>query len=102
MQKYKLSYDWQDIAEVEIDETKALPIMEEMILFWAGGKNWIKDNNGDITKTWLKMLTRFLIMRRRQPDDDEGWYNLDGTHGIKLSNFCEWELDEDQIEVESI
>lgn len=103
MQKYNLSYDWQDLAEVEIDESeKTSALMKEMLLFWSSGEDRLAENNGNITKAWLKMLGAFLIRNRRRPNDDEGWCDLDGSHGIKITYFTEWEIDEDNIEIESV
>lgn len=103
MQKYKLTYDWQDIAEVEIDESeKTSALMKEMILFWSGGEDRLEDNCGDVTKTWLKQLGRFILERGKEPNNDEGWAKLDGTYGIKLTRVNSWDVDEDNIEIESL
>ncbi len=102
MQTYKLSYDWQEIARVEIDKEKCQPLLKEMILFWMGGEEKIEDNGGNIVQTWLKQLGAFIVRRGRAPDGDEGWTKLDGTYGIKILSCERWEVDEDSIEIESI
>lgn len=102
MNTYKLSYDWQDLATVEIDEEKALCHMREMILFWTCGEDRLDDNDGDVVKTWLKQLAGFIIDRGRKPDGDEGWVKLDGTYGIKVTKTSRWVFDEDSVLIKKV
>jgi hypothetical protein len=97
--KYTLEYDSQPIAEVEINPQLAEKPIKEMVEFWMDWEWSLKENFGDYTKTWLKMLTKFILQRRRCPNNDEGWCELDGTHGIKLLHSYEYEFDDDNIEI---
>ena len=97
--KYTLEYDYQPIAEVEINPELAEKPIKQMVEFWSGWEYDLRENDGDYTKTWLKMLANFLLERRREPDLDEGWCKLDGSFGIKLLNSWNYEFDEDQLEI---
>lgn len=97
--KHKIEYDFTTLATVEIDPAKAAPLIKEMVEFWAFWEDRLADNDGDYTKTWLKLLGSFIIRNNRPPKDDEGWYQLDGSLGIKLLSWERWEHDEDQIEL---
>jgi hypothetical protein len=100
MKIYILSYDYQDLVTVEIDDIKAAPYIKEMVDFWSGNEHRLDENNGDYTKTWLKQLTYQILFTGRPPaKDDEGWVPLDGSCGIKLIRWERYEFDESMIEV---
>ncbi len=102
MKTFKIEYDYTTLAEVQVDEEKAAKIIREMVDFWSGSEDRLKENDGDYLRTWLKQLGGFILSHRRPPQDDEGWYNLDGTWGIKLVHWEEYEFDEGMIEIEEV
>ena len=97
--KYTIEYDYQQLAEVEIDKEKAEKPIKQMVEFWMNWEFKLRENNGDYTKTWLKMLAIFILKRQRIPNDDEGWCKFDGSFGIKIPYCQAFEFYEDQIEI---
>jgi len=99
--KYTLTYEFEEIAEVEIDDERdVVPIVKEMVEFWAGWESRLAANDGDLVQTWLKQLAMFILRNDRVPANDEGWYPLDGSHGIKINSVTSWDFDEDEIGVD--
>lgn len=99
--KHTIEYDYQQLAEVEIDNQKAEQYIKQMVEFWSNWEWNLEENDGDYTKTWLKMLAMFILERGRVPSGDEGWCELDGSFGIKVLYWNRFEFDEDQIEITS-
>lgn len=97
--KYTLEYDYQPIAEVEIDSQLAEKPIKQMVEFWSNWEWHLKENNGDYVRTWLKSLVLFILENGRVPYSDEGWCKLDGSFGIKLLHSWNYEFNEDQIEI---
>lgn len=100
MRILEIEYEGLPLATVEVDEDKANPIIREMVGFWMGWEDALAMNGGDYLKTWLKKLGMFILRNHRPPNDDEGWVNMDGKHGIKLKDWTPWEPDEDAISIE--
>jgi len=104
METYEIEYENLPLATVEVDaETAAQPI-KEMVEFWSGWEERLKDNSGDYLNTWLKQLAIFILRNHCRPTDikDEGWYSLDGRHGINLLFWHAWEPDESMISIEKL
>lgn len=100
--KYTVQFEFIDLFTVEIDPEKAAQPIKEMVRFWSCYKENLEANDGDYTATWLKQLGRFILNRRRPPQDgDEGWYPLNGSHGIQLLSWDEWEPDSDGLTIEA-
>ena len=102
MKTYEIEYEMLPLATVELDaETAAGPI-KEMVEFWSDWEKRLAANGGDYIKAWLKQLGMFILRNHCRPNDknDEGWYPLDGSHGIKLVDWTPWEPDEDAISIE--
>lgn len=100
MKTFDITYDFTTLATVEISGLRD-EVIKEMVDFWADAPSWLAENKGDYTKTWLKLLGRFILDRRRLPQkDDEGWYPLDGSFGIKVVSWEEWEHNFDDIDIE--
>lgn len=99
---YLLKYDDNEIARVEVeDRDDAREAIKEMVEFWMGWKQMLEQHNGDYTRCWLRRLGLFLLNHRKAPGhDDEGWYPLDGSKGIKLLNHWPWEFDMTAITIE--
>jgi hypothetical protein len=90
-----------------------LRMMEEMVLFWMGGKSRLKANNDNITKTYLQQLGReiFIILTGQdlnvygvisEFDNKEGWSKLDGSFGIKLLDVDDVDVAHDEFEIEEL
>lgn len=90
-------------CEVEIDEEKAAPAIKEMVEFWLGWENELNKVNGDYTLAFLKMLGRellYVVIAERSGETCteyfkslEGWYPLDGSHGIKIVSCEDYAFD---------
>lgn len=101
MQTYKIEYDNWPLATVEIDESKAAEPIKEMVEFWSEWEEKLAEHKGNYTRTWLAMLARSILRNAGPPGkDEEGWYPLDGTYGIKLVEWEAAEHDEDLISIE--
>lgn len=94
---YIIEYDFTVLATVEIDKVKAADVIKDMVEFWHDWESRLAHYKGNYQTTWLKMLGMFILRRRRLPTDDEGWYELDGSRGIKATLEEEWEPDEAEI-----
>ena len=125
MKKYKISRDYWECL-VEIDESFVIPTlklndgnyttldaMKEMILFWNGGASRLDLNDGDITKTFLQQLAReiqFIILEHNYNligvisafTQREGWFDVDGSAGIKLMFVDDLEIEWDEFIVEEV
>ena len=99
---FKIEYDYTTLAEVQVDEEQAAPFIRAMVDFWSDSEDCLKENDNNYLHTWLKQLGSFILRRRRPPQDDEGWYNLDGSSGLKLVHREEYEFDAEQIEIEEV
>lgn len=98
--KYTITYDYTDLATIEItDPAKAMPAIKEMVDFWSGGPDRLRRNKGDYTRTWLKQLGCYIFFNEKAPVNEEGWYPLDGTEGIKLLGFTPFDRDIDGDEI---
>lgn len=125
LKKYKISRDYWECL-VEIDESFVIPTlklndgnyttldaMKEMILFWNGGASRLDLNDGDITKTFLQQLAReiqFIILEHNYNligvisafTQREGWFDVDGSAGIKLMFVDDLEIEWDEFIVEEV
>ncbi len=99
METHEIEYELLPLATVEVDESLAAGPIKEMVEFWMNWEESLAANGGNYTTTWLKSLGMFILRNHRPPKDDEGWYPLDGTHGIRLVDFTPWEPDEDGVSV---
>lgn len=92
--KYTVEYDYIDLVEIEItDPAKATSAIKEMVEFWGAWEDRLAFNKGDYMRTWLKQLGRYIFHHGKPPANEEGWYDLDGTYGIKLISHFPWEHD---------
>lgn len=100
---YTLTYDFQELATVEIDETpKTAKLIEEMVQFWMNWEWELRLHRGDYTQCWLRKLAMFILRHGRAPSNDEGWAVLDESQGIMVKHVTPFEFDADQIEIESV
>lgn len=98
---YNLSYDDIPIARVEItDSFLSKAAIREMVEFWAGWESDLEEANGDHIKCWLTKLAAHILANRKAPDDEEGWYPLDGSKHIWVKNVWPYEFDEDLVQIE--
>jgi hypothetical protein len=98
--KYDLYFDSNLIARVEINEEKSKMAIQEMVEFWMGWKDKLEENDGDYIQTWLKQLVIYIVRMGSSPSNQEGWYPLDGSHGIKLEKWSRYIPDDRLIEIE--
>lgn len=111
MKKVKIEFDWWE-ADVLIEDTpETLEKMKEQLLFWMGGQQWIDDEDGDVEMAYLKMLTRTILPLSmdynlfgivEKISDREGWYPIDGTHGVKLISCDSWYFESGNIHISTV
>ena len=100
MKTHEIEYDFMPLATVLIDEETAATPIKEMVEFWCSGKERLRQAGGDYVKAWLTQLALHILYNRQPPENgEEGWYPLDGTHGITLKAWSAWEPDEDSISI---
>ena len=102
---HTITYDYQDIATVQIDDKpETLALITEMNEFWGSHSIYLREEKGDQIMVFLKRLALYVAHNGRAPDGerDEGWYPLDGSRGILVKNCYRFELDRDQIEIDSV
>jgi hypothetical protein len=106
---YLVQYAWMYDMSVTIDHSIMTDEkLHEMNNFWSGAEERLRDAGGDVTKAVLKMLgLRAFIMTVTDLDpvgmfcrgEVEGWYPMDGSHGMWLTHLDYFELDDDEITV---
>jgi len=114
MKKYKVIfdnfiYDWHCV--IEIDETKAKQPIKEMVEFWMGWKDRLAMNDNDYIETFLQQLARklfYLSYVERYNlngiisyfgDGIEGWYEMNGEHGIRILEVMPVEIEDNDFTV---
>jgi hypothetical protein len=110
MKTFDLEYDMLPLCRVEIAPERAAKPIQEMVNFWSESEYRLNENGRDYLRTWLKQLGAFILRNGRapgvgsfgQPVEDEGWFKLDGSHGIKVINVEPFEPDEDGIIIEEV
>jgi len=103
---------WECTVEID-DNIATVEMMKELILFWIGGKNRLKQNKGNVITTFLQQLAReiFYILTEHnyteegvidEFDNREGWCKMDGSMGIKITYTDNVEISHDDFSVEEI
>lgn len=107
MNTYKLRYEWEEIAEVAVDQEKAMETVKQMLAFYDGPAD-PDETDADLLRDWLRRLGMFILRNERAPEGvgedgrngDEGWAPLDGRFGIKIVSVTPYEFSSQQIEIE--
>lgn len=84
--------------------------IKEMVEFWAWWEERLEKNEGDYTKTFLQMLARKICTLQADDQypleamikwfsDKEGWFDMDGTWGIEILSFDDFEFQYHEFEV---
>jgi hypothetical protein len=97
-----INYDDAPLVQVDItDPDKAAPVIKEMVEFWSGYERHLEEFRGEYEHAFCKRLALFCLENGRLPRDaDEGWYPLDGRHGIKARDLYPFDwINEDLIEI---
>lgn len=104
------------VVEIDLDHVNKIktdkgeedyPVSEaikDMVDFWTGSDNRLRDNDGNYLNTFLKQLATKVIGLLadgnfstygiiEEMKDQEGWCNLDGSFGIKLLDVTSPEMD---------
>jgi hypothetical protein len=106
---FLLTYDWWQ-ATVDIEFPTAEPAIKEMVEFWTDWEMHLA-RCGGYTKAFLEMLGRELAsvsVDMRLPSalkyfrECEGWYPMDGSKGIKIVSFDEWDWERDWFDIKEI
>ncbi|RVU01108.1 DUF2528 family protein [Mucilaginibacter limnophilus] len=84
--------------------------MREMIMHWTGGAGWLKENDGDITKTFLQQLAAEIQQIQCENNytlegvieefvNREGWWPMDGSCGVQILEVEDFEFLMNEYEV---
>lgn len=94
---YEITHQENLVARVEIDDSEtARAAIKEMVEFWAWWQTALAKDGGDYTRCWLRKLAQYILHNGQPPRDEEGWYPLDGSKGIKLLGSWAWEFDPEE------
>ncbi|MGY4385664.1 hypothetical protein ACVWYN_002710 [Pedobacter sp. UYP24] len=126
LKRYTITYQYEWSCEVQVNEEflilerceadkpfTTLDGMKEMILFWSNGATRLKENGGDVLKTFLKMLAQAIMYIQAEDnltvagviekfEEMEGWYKPDGGYGFKLVDTEDVDFSIDDFKVEEI
>lgn len=111
MKTYKLTHSetyWDGTVEIDDANPTAAEVMQQVVEFWMGSETRLNENDGDYTRTFLKMLGQKLVLMQlhlgynlagiiEEMADEEGGPMLDGSHGIKLVRCDCPEVNEEDI-----
>lgn len=113
---YKIDYDLKASVTIEIDHDIVTETgLHELNGFWTNA-NWRVKRDGGVLNAVLKMLAREIIYMQftagytidyliEQFDWDsgngqEGWPPMDGSHGIKIIDTEDLELEYDDMSID--
>lgn len=115
--QFKVTHNWHNemscVIEIDFNQDCVMDKIQEMVEFWSGWENRLSFNDGDYVKTFLK-LTASTVQWISISDnyntwgvrfsftDREGWYPMDGSHGINILTNSRFEWDDDDFEVEEV
>lgn len=95
----KVEIDFDFVRKMDNNESWDMNRMiREMVDFWHGGEERVAENNGDYVYTYLIQLCQLCIELYdsfglekliQEVNDSEGYFRVDGSEGIKLTEFCE-------------
>ena len=78
---------WVVTAFIADDEPTTAKVTE-MVEYWGGAEDLIETFKGDVRKAFAAKLGAFVRHNLRLPrDGDEGWYPVDGSHGVWVPQF---------------
>jgi hypothetical protein len=100
---------WECQIEVS-DDPETVSKIQEAVEFWEGCEFRLLENNKDYLKTYLQQLARQIIYLMTEHDyslegiidelsKKEGWYIVDGNHGIKILAADDFDFNHSDFEV---
>jgi hypothetical protein len=106
----QVQIDHDFLIDVAGEQWTIEKVMHEMIVFWSGGPGRIKENTGDITKTFLQQLAAEIQQIQVENNytlegvieeftNHEGWWPMDGSAGIKILDVDDFEFSFSEYEV---
>jgi hypothetical protein len=109
--RYKLDYDWKAGMIVEVDDEVLTPqILDEWNTFWGGADERAEAEGGPLVPL-LKMMHRVALresiasnspLASLREGREEGFPKMDGSAGITIIEFDEFEFDGDDITCEKV
>jgi hypothetical protein len=109
--RYKIEYDWQATMIVEVDDEVLTPAnLKDWNEFWSGAEDRVHEGNGSPLGPLLIMMYLSVIrdgdqlgaLRNLREGREEGFLKMDGSEGITIVNFDEFEFDERQVECNEV
>lgn len=114
-QQYKIEHNWYSdiytIVEIDFDFPRVEDKIRQMVEFWAGWEHKLKVNEGDYLKTFLQQVASWCWSPRQTYNtwalvgwfnEEEGWFPLDGTHGITILQSETIEIEDGEFEVSEV
>ena len=106
--RYALEYDWQAKMVVEVDDEILTPaLLHDWNTFWGGADERIESGEGNPLQPLLKMMYLRVIscghdqldaLQRLRTGREEGFLKMDGSQGITIVSFEEFEFDDHEVE----
>lgn len=110
VEKFKFTYEcWWDLI-LEVDPTKT-ENFKEQLLFWSGGHDRIRSENGDLKMAFLKMLAEEIIQMSltmnengiiHEFENKEGWLPLTIENGVRIVEVDSFQFDGDDFFIEKL
>jgi len=94
------------------DMYTTMDVIKMQVEFWAFWEENLKEFDNDYVRCFLAMLAKeafrvglyndwntYGIVRYFNDGETEGWCNMDGTHGVKITSFSNLEFSNDDITI---
>lgn len=117
---YELNYDdWKMNVDIDFDFPDVMKIIKDSVEFWSGWEERLDWNDGDYVKTFLQQLGQkvffminecgsvYSLVKHFDWNDEfyggeEGYYEMDGSKGIKITDVDVWSIYKDEFEINDV
>jgi len=109
--RYKLEYDWSAPMVFEIDDEILTPaVLKEWNDIWWGAEGRVQEGKGSPLKPLLVIMYLNVIrggdqlsaLQRLRDGREEGFPKMDGSQGVTIVDFEEFEFDTSQVECSEV
>lgn len=105
---------WEAEIQIDFDYFETMGNIKEMVDYWSGSKERLKQAHGDYVQAFLKQFAPMLFRMSTETGDvmdiinefkdwnTEGFCDMDGSHGIKIISVDCWQAEEDEFDISVI
>ena len=99
MRRFTAEFNFMEVLDVKIED-RAGQVIKDMVEFWMGHEDALRENEGDLVKTFVKQLAVFIIRNGRCPrEGDEGWAIPMEQYGITILTWDDCAPTQDDIDI---